>query len=432
VPQIMIGLLKSLVKPLALPALYISGIFLMYKTIFKEPKWGFFLLAFLIPQPNLWHKLFSYPFGKDFLDFLYVSIILGIILQKQGFSKSNNGIIITVFIVASYLSLWNSSLRFDLPLPLSLSSSLIYDWKNYAQMIFMYFLAFNVVDTKDEQEKIIFIISLAIFIICLRSYRNFGARSTFSYDARDAGPFWAVGLGANHYGAFLAHFSSFFIGIFFFVKKKWEKILYSLTALLAISALLFSYSRGAYLASLAAISFFGLRKKSLLVVVLILLLSWQFLLPPSVVDRISMTEDSSGRLENSASHRVVLWEHALDLFTQSPIVGVGFRGFGMNMPEGELKDTHNYYFLMLCEEGLIGLFLMLLMIWKAWHSGWVLFKISDNNFDKGLGFGFMGCVVACAISNMFGDRWSYFALGSYFWLLWGVVDKSILLANLDA
>ena len=137
----MIGLLKSLVKPLALPALYISGIFLMYKTIFKEPKWGFFLLAFLIPQPNLWHKLFSYPFGKDFLDFLYVSIILGIILQKQGFSKSNNGLIITVFIVASYLSLWNSSLRFDLPLPLSLSSSLIYDWKNYAQMIFMYFLA---------------------------------------------------------------------------------------------------------------------------------------------------------------------------------------------------------------------------------------------------------------------------------------------------
>jgi hypothetical protein len=30
---------------------------------------------------------------------------------------------------------------------------------------------------------------------------------------------------------------------------------------------------------------------------------------------------------------------------------------------------------------------------------------------------------------MFGDRWSYFVLGDYFWIIWGLVDRGILIAE---
>lgn len=37
--------------------------------------------------------------------------------------------------------------------------------------------------------------------------------------------------------------------------------------------------------------------------------------------------------------------------------------------------------------------------------------------------------MAFIITNMFGDRWSYFVLGDYFWITWGLVDRGILIAE---
>jgi len=33
------------------------------------------------------------------------------------------------------------------------------------------------------------------------------------------------------------------------------------------------------------------------------------------------------------------------------------------------------------------------------------------------------------VTNMFGDRWSYFVLGGYFFVFWGVVDRGIRIAT---
>jgi hypothetical protein len=65
----------------------------------------------------------------------------------------------------------------------------------------------------------------------------------------------------------------------------------------------------------------------------------------------------------------------------------------------------------------------------ALRSGQKLFRTAITPFQKGLGFGFLGCVVAFIITNMFGDRWSYFVLGDYFWIIWGLVDRGILIAE---
>jgi putative inorganic carbon (hco3(-)) transporter len=425
----MLTLIKSFIKTISLPILYIGSIFVAFKTVSKETRIGFYLLVFLIPQTNLWHKLFAYPLGSSLLDILILSILLGIIYQGKGFIKTNNTKLIFILIIVSYFSLWNSSLRFSLPPPISTSNYLLEAWKDYARMVFLYFLALNFTKDKKEQEQLIFVITLVLLLITIRSFRNFSAGITFNYDNRDPGPFASYGLNANNYGSFLVDFGVLVFSLSMFTKERIKKYTYLLVTFLSISAMLFTYSRGAYVGALAALVFVSLRKRSLLIVVCILILSWQFVLPTSVVNRIAMTEESPGKLEGSAAHRVVLWEHANELFKEHPVFGVGFRGFAMSMPEGELKDTHNYFMLMLCEQGIIGFVIFLLTLLKSGYSGWRLYKISNCDFYKGLGFGLMACVVACSVTNMFGDRWSYFPTGGYFWILWGVVDRSILLVE---
>jgi hypothetical protein len=61
---------------------------------------------------------------------------------------------------------------------------------------------------------------------------------------------------------------------------------------------------------------------------------------------------------------------------------------------------------------------------RALFSGFRLFLKGATLFDRGLGLGFTGCVLAAMATNLFGDRWSYFEIGAYFWLIWAVVDRS--------
>jgi O-antigen ligase len=297
-------------------------------------------------------------------------------------------------------------------------------------MIILYFLALNVFKTEKQQKTLIVVMSAIVLLMSVRSFRSFSAGGAFRYDKRVGGPFEAVGLGPNHFGAFIVVTGAVFLGLLLVDKEFRRKLLYGGTILFSLHPLLYSYSRGAYVAAAGAIAFFGVMKqRSLLVLILISLLTWQTLLPVSVVDRIMMTETEEGTLEGSAARRLDLWDHAISLFQEHPMFGVGFGGFGFTVPEGQLTDTHNFYMKTLAEQGVIGIALLALLLMKAFHSGWRLYKTGKNPFHQGLGFGFMGAVIACMITNVFGDRWSYFALGGYFWVFWGLVDRGLLLSQ---
>lgn len=427
----MLAFVKSILKFLLIPVLYVMGIVTMIASALKDAKWGLFLLILTIPQPNVWYKFHDYPFGKDFMDLLFISIVLGIFIQKRGFAKTQNSFIIVLYILMSYFSLLNVSMSFSLPFPVTGSNPLLLDWKNYAQMIFLYFLALNIFKEEDKQKQAVLLMTAVILLISVRSYRNFSGGSAFHYDKRVGGPFEAVGLGPNHLGAFIADYASLVLAFFVMEKEKIKKYFYLATCAFSLHPLFFSYSRGAYLATAAAFSFYGLVKKRIFIVAIIALVAaWQTVLPASVVDRIQMTENAEGELEGSAAHRLDLWSHATGLFMDNPVFGVGFNGFGFTVEEGELTDTHNFYLKTLAEQGIIGFSLLVTLLVKAFLSGLRLFRKGVTDFQRALGLGFMGTVIAMSVTNVFGDRWSYFVLGSYFWILWGMVDRSILNAAL--
>jgi O-antigen ligase len=390
----------------------------------------------LIPQPNIFYRLYPFPMGKDLLDILFVAVGIGIFVNKRGFEKAGNSVLIVILILVSYLALLNSSRNFSLPLPISYANPMIKAWKCYAFMVGMYLLSFNAIKDDENQRKILTVLMvLVVLFISVRSYRSYTAGASFIEDSRAGGPFWVVGLGSNHFGAFIVYCSAVFLGLFFLDKNRWRRMLFLGTVLFSLHPLFFSYSRGAYVGALVALVFFGLaQKRSLIILVFVIVVAWQTVLPPSVVDRIAMTtvKTEEGQIERSAAVRLGLWDHAWNLFMKNPMIGVGYGGFEFSAPEGELHrwtDTHSYYLKMLSEQGIVGFGLFLIVLVVAFRSGWRLWRAGKEGFEKGLGLGFMGCVLVCASTNVFGDRWSYVEMGSYFWVFWGLVDRGILMAQ---
>ncbi len=421
-------------SPLAIPFAYVGAVVTFLVSMFRKPEFGLYILIALIPLPNLWYQLHPYPYGKDLIDLLFFSVLVGILFVRHGFTKSENGWLLFIFIIVNYVALWNSSFRFSLPAPVNADNELMRDWKNYAEMIFLYFLAYNALQNEEQQKMAITVVLAILLFIAVREFRNFTEGAAFSYDRRAEGPFWVVGLGANHMGAFMAEYGAFALGVFLLDDDKKRRLLAGAAAIFSVHPLFFSYSRGAYVAALAAMVAIGLlRSRLVLAAVFALALAWQTLLPVTVVERIEMTEAGGGQLEASAAHRLNLWEHAKQLFDENPLFGVGFGGFGYTVPPGEtLTDTHSFYMRELSEQGMIGAALFVLVLLRALRSGWQLFRAAQTRFYRGMSLGFIGCMAACIVANVFGDRWSYFVLGGYLFVLWGVVDRALALTRAAA
>ena len=372
--------------------------------------------------------------GKDYMDILFLSVFLGIFIQKSIIPKTSNTIIITIFLINSYFALWVSSSNFGLPAPISPASRQLMEWKNFAQMVLIYFLTIALVKTEKQQKYVFMLISFILFFVSLRNYRNFTGGPSFNWDRRVGGPFERVGLGANHYAAFISYCQSAVLGMSFFEDDKRIKLFYIITFCMCLHPLLYSYSRGAYVAATLVIIFYAFYKKPMLLVgLLVVAIGWKTILPMSVIDRIDRTITESGELEGSAYSRLLLWEQSRGIINRNPVLGSGWESFGLAInPDDrihELTDTHNYYIKVLCDRGVAGLLLLLFLLFKAFLSGYKLYRIGNSQFQKGLGFCFLGSILSLVTTNMFGDRFTYFVLGSYFWLLWGLVDVGILLVE---
>ena len=425
-----LSFLRPLIGWIYINSLYFGGYAIAVASIFKKAEWGLMLLVALIPLPTLWYPLYNFSMGGDLLNVLFLSIMWGIIFNKKGYTLSGNSIAIMLFIIMSYLSLWICSINYSLPLPITTDNPVIKIWKNYVFMIFTYFFAFNAIKDEKWQKRLILVMSLVVLFIAIKSLRNFTAGSSFADESRDAGPFWIVFLNSNHFGAFIAYCFSFFLGLSLLEKDKKRKLLYLATAASCLHPLFFSYSRGAYLAAFSVVMVYGILKhRRLLIAGVLVLVLWQVVLPSSVVERIQMTETDTGALESSAAVRLNLWNNAINMFEQYPLFGSGFKGFTLAYKEERWSDTHNFYLKTLAEQGIIGVSLLAIILLAAIRSGWRLFKAGNTPFQKGLGYGFLGCVIAHIVTNMFGDRWSYYEMGSYFWIFWGIVDRGILITK---
>jgi len=378
-------------------------------------------------------KLESFPFGKDYIDIILVSILLALIIHQQLQLRTRSSTIIF-----SYVSL----LAFSFFVISGMQSGFgqekaMADFKNHLMMPLLYFTVYSVVQKPSHIKGIIVLAALVFLAADRTTYGEYGLGLHHDYVAeqRPGGIFGAEGLGANHLGAFMAQYTMVLVGICATQAWDWRTYLFAAAVAGNFYSLLFSFSRGAWVGGVMALGFLSiLRARGLFLILLLFGLFWQSLVPESVLQRLEMTtspptDDFSQDLDGASENRLQIWAYAYRLFLQSPVIGHGLYSFAFFDGEETWLSTHNQYLSFMAETGLIGLIVFLGLFFCGFRSGWALSMRTEDKFFQGMGLGFCACVIACMINNVFGDRWSYFSLQSLYWVFWALVDKALVLGG---
>jgi probable O-glycosylation ligase (exosortase A-associated) len=191
---------------------------------------------------------------------------------------------------------------------------------------------------------------------------------------------WHIGFGGvDNNSAAIGLVTALGVAFFLFLNEEahWKKIVLAGCAAFMGHAILFSFSRGAMLATVifAVISFFIIKKSlvhySIFGAGLLMAL---ILAGPQVRDRFFETfEKKNGVREASAQSRLDLWKHCGILLMRNPILGCGpdhwpLHSHEFGWPKG--KEAHSLWVQTTVELGIPGIMMFMgfyvLCIWRCW------------------------------------------------------------------
>ncbi len=415
---------------LAVVVIYVVGLILVVLfSLAGKINLGLLFLIPLLPLRNVIDRLQAFPLGKDIINIVLIAMLIGWFFKsRKNFKLEYTPLnyVLIFFIIYTFISLCLGSLYLQIPLPFSLADERLQNWKNYIMFPIIFFIVLNNVKSIKDIKRLIFFMAMAVLLIDYYTLMQIRWMSGPQYRDRINGTFSY--LGPNELAAFLGSYIFVFFGTLP-SSKIITKILFAISAILGFFCVVFLYSRGAYIGVIAALIVISLiNKKILLIPIAALLLFWQSFLPQTVIDRISETKTEEGTLDVSSQTRLDIWKVSLDLFYKNPLTGVGYNVIPYVDLPGGLHDTHNLYLKILAEEGLVGIIIILMLFRYALMYGWRLYKTANDSFLKGLGVGFIMCVVSLMVSNLFGDRWTHTEVGTFFWVFLALVVRGCLIA----
>ena len=399
----------------------------------RHRQFGYYYFLFLLPFGYTIHKIHQYPFGTQIINALLVSLIIATLFHHSQRIRSVNAKPILLHLLVVLLSFAYGFTnagpfladRFDHAFRISLV-------KDYFYMPLLYWLTLAFIQEKDHEsrrKRIVFFILSVVVLVDWRFWNSarWVSHTHFNYASR-SGAFGS--LGANHLAAFVVEYTAIAISMFLHYKNKKGKVFFLLVTLAAIYPIFYSYSRAGYVAIVIVLLWNFLFKKKLFfgVIIAFILAGGVAVsyLPQSVVERVTMTQTENGEIENSAAVRLIIWEQGKELFFKSPLIGIGYQVVPSYINVHGLRNLHNYIFQMLVETGIIGFSVFVYLLYSAFKTGWRLFVLSSDSFDKGLGLGFCGCIIGSVVCNFFGDRWSFLEMQGYWWVFWAVCDSQLI------
>jgi len=259
------------------------------------------------------------------------------------------------------------------------------------EYILLYFVLIDSIRREKRIKVFLSVIVLSVFLInidCLFQYfKNIEfLRQRAAVAGRVAGPFeFPDGLG-NYLATILP---VFMVLVFYKLKFRPKSVFYLANLIILLILLFLNSTRGAeiaFIVSFICLLFF-LRKKKLLFLVPVVLVTIFFLLP--VKSRGSIIKQFDIK-QASFTQRLDLWNTSWRMFMDRPVLGQGLGTYMFNYikfqddrvrPFGEqgIWYAHNSYLQMLAETGLIGFisfFLIFLSLFKETYK--VLRKTSDQ------------------------------------------------------
>ncbi|AVX19599.1 O-antigen ligase [Carboxydocella sporoproducens DSM 16521] len=208
--------------------------------------------------------------------------------------------------------------------------------------------------------------------------------------------------------------------------RRWsEYILYWGILAAQLLCLVYTYSRGAWLAFLLAMLVFGFCYNRRLLVAILALSLLVPVLAPSVGARISYMLSPQYIESSQKGGRLIRWTTALEKVEKRPAIGLGLGRFGGAVAaQNDIPGTFyvdNYYIKTLAETGLIGLALLLFVYFNAWRYAIGSYRRirapGDRLLAAGLVAGLTGVLAHNGVENIFEVP----MMNTYFWFLLGML-----------
>ena len=309
-------------------------------------------------------------------------------------------------------------------MPWELADRRFPDWADYMTMPLLLVLVAAAVRNLNQVKILVVLIGISALLVDKSFWNAVSGHdfSTFSDDLRDGGTLGYAG--SNGLATLQAQLCTLFVALAVTAgRRSWKLVCFG-AAFCSALCLVYSLSRGGYLACIAGLLFVAVvRARVLLVPAAVFALTWATVVPPAVVSRVQMTYDQNGELDHSSETRVTLWEDALELVESNPLLGTGLDTYRYMKRVGEYEDTHNIYMKILVETGAVGLLFFLWILGKAVFHGLRLAHSGVDPLLQGLGLGLAGWAICAAVACTFGDRWTYFQVQGWFWVIAGLVAR---------
>ena len=429
------GLSTLLIIPL-----YIAAMSAVLLTLFYRIEIGIFFLVPFLPHQNILNYLINLPLGKDINDLLIMAMLIRWGIDKI---KANDKLIvkntlnvpIILLIIWAFIEIWWGAIYFGDPIQLNLDNSRLVYWKNWIRMPLLYLIIVNNIKKADHKKLIVLLMIIAVLMLD-RSFYNIAMWRDFShYNSQQRVGSMAQGLGGNELAVCLSMNVAIILSIFSCTPKFSIKLFLSGPIFVTIYCILFLFSRSGYLAAVVGCCVIGfLKDKKILLFLIILLFTWESVLPTAVTERIEMTK-SEETYDSTVQQRFGMWEIGMNIVRSSPLLGAGLnaaRYINITLEEFGNKtwhSFHNAYLQQAVETGLVGLVLYFWMYFLMFLFGWRLFRATDEWFKKALGLSLMSCVMACLAGNVAGGYWNYIGVVSYMYILAGLAMEDLI--NLD-
>jgi len=385
------------------------------------------LLVLLIPLRNIVLKIDN----LFFIDIPYINTtnILFLLLtlcavifkpayQHKSYYRNKVDLPIIIYCIYFFIQIFANKLEYP--------SDLIILWKDrFLFPCLLYFISRSIITSKKEVFTILGIMVIANIYMSTYFYRwiRWLNIDTFVDKIKKVnGTFGDIG-GSNEWAAFFSTYFFIYLSLLSYLRGKIKRFI-EVVNVGNILVLLFTFSRGSYLAFVVGNMWYGLmqRKYKILLAILTVALFYNAVLPRPVIERIQMTfqENESNTLQDKdVISRLNMWNRVIEDFPKSPVFGFGLHTFRY----AHFQNPHNQYLHFLYQGGILGLGLFVWLLIAVFQDSRHLYKTTTDPFAKALGLGMCAAIISLAVANVFGDRWTYLPIIGYFWIINGIISS---------
>ncbi|HEY7413316.1 MAG TPA: O-antigen ligase family protein [Vicinamibacteria bacterium] len=315
------------------------------------------------------------------------------------------------------------------------AGEILLDYRAWLAPVVLFFLARGLVRDRRDVQGVLWVLAWTVLLVALCTWKEGIDRG--SRGSIDSARVRGLLEQSNSMGAFLAYYGTPLLAFALTARPLKRALPYLAGFLVTARVTLYTFSRGAYLSTLAGAATVLLLGNPLLFVAAsgggaAAVAAFPALVPDSVRERLGHTQNDSleaeSSLDKSSTYRLIIWRGALRMVAERPAQGVGLNRFAETIEDytsevlgpDDPRDAHNAFLLVAAEMGVPAL-AVLLALFAAWAAaGLRLHRGRRHPVDRRLALAFLGSLSAVAVSGMLGSRFSEEALIGCFWVLAGL------------